>query len=96
MDRKSHSSVISFKDIRCQTKTSYHIHTNEKSVAYAVSVCSWTHVATTFTQVISAVECLSPYLSHHAIPGPIDLLAVFAVCHQVKVVGELDALGDLL
>lgn len=39
---------------------------------------------------------LSPHLSHHAIPGPVDLLAVFAVSDQVEVVGELDWLGDLL
>lgn len=35
------------------------------------------------------------HLSNHAVPRAIDLLAVFAVGHQVKVVGELDSLGDL-
>lgn len=39
---------------------------------------------------------LSPHLSHHAVPRAIDLLAMFAIRHQVKVVGELDRLGDLL
>lgn len=38
----------------------------------------------------------SPHLSHHAIPRPIDLLAMFAICNQVKVIGELDRLGNLL
>lgn len=37
-----------------------------------------------------------PHLSHHAIPRSIDLLAVFAISDEVKVVGELDRLGDLL
>lgn len=37
-----------------------------------------------------------PHLSHHAVPRPIDLLAVFSIGDQVKVVGELDRLGDLL
>lgn len=37
-----------------------------------------------------------PHLSHHAVPRPVDLLAVFPVGDQVKVVGELDRLGDLL
>lgn len=37
-----------------------------------------------------------PHLSHHAIPRPIDLLAMFAISDEVKVVGELDGLGDLL
>lgn len=37
-----------------------------------------------------------PHLSHHAIPRSIDLLAMFAIGDQVKVVGELDGLGDLL
>lgn len=36
------------------------------------------------------------HLSHHAVPRPVDLLAVFPVGDQVKVVGELDRLGDLL
>lgn len=43
----------------------------------------------------SPSEC-PPHLSHHAVPRPVDLLAVFAVGDQVKVVGELDRLGDLL
>lgn len=37
-----------------------------------------------------------PHLSHHSVPRPIDLLAVFSIGDQVKVVGELDRLGDLL
>lgn len=37
----------------------------------------------------------SPHLSHHAVPHVVDLLAVLAVGHQVKVVGELDVPGDL-
>lgn len=39
---------------------------------------------------------ISPHLSHHAIPRSIDLLAMFAVRDQVKVIGELDRLCDLL
>ncbi len=38
----------------------------------------------------------SPDLSNHAVPRPINLLAVFAVCDQVEVVSKLDCLGDLL
>lgn len=38
----------------------------------------------------------SPHLSHHAVPRSVDLLAMFPVRDQVKVVGELDRLGDLL
>lgn len=37
-----------------------------------------------------------PHLSHHAVPRPVDLLAVFAVSDQVKVIGELHLLGNLL
>lgn len=36
-----------------------------------------------------------PYLSHHPIPDVVNLLSVFAIGHQVEVVGELDILGDL-
>lgn len=36
------------------------------------------------------------HLSHHAVPGAVDLLAVFAVGDQVEVVGELHHLGDFL
>lgn len=36
------------------------------------------------------------HLSNHAIPCPINLLAVFAVGDQVEVIRELDRLGDLL
>lgn len=36
------------------------------------------------------------HLSHHAVPRPVDLLAVLPVGNQVEVVGELDRLGDLL
>lgn len=38
----------------------------------------------------------SPHLSHHAVPRSVDLLAMFAISDQVKVIGELDRLGDLL
>lgn len=38
----------------------------------------------------------SPHLPHHAIPGPVDFLAMFAIGDQVKVVGELDSLCNLL
>ena len=37
-----------------------------------------------------------PHLSHHAVPRSVDLLPVFAVGHQVQVVGEFHRLGDLL
>lgn len=36
------------------------------------------------------------HLSDHAIPRPVDLLAVFAVGDQIEVVTELYLLGDLL
>lgn len=36
------------------------------------------------------------HLSNHAIPCPIDLLAVFSVGDQIEVVSELYLLGDLL
>lgn len=36
------------------------------------------------------------HLSDHAVPRSVDLLPMFAVGDQVKVVGELDRLGDLL
>lgn len=36
------------------------------------------------------------HLSDHAVPGPVDLLAVFAVGDQIEVVRELYLLGDLL
>lgn len=48
------------------------------------------------TQEDKHTETLSPHLPHHAIPGSIDLLAMFAISDQVKVVGELDRLGNLL
>ena len=35
-------------------------------------------------------------LSHHAVPRPIDLLAMLAVGPQVEVIGELHMFGDLL
>lgn len=38
----------------------------------------------------------SPHLSHHAVPGSIDLFAVFSISDQVEVVGKFDRLGDLL
>lgn len=38
----------------------------------------------------------SHHLSNHAIPCPINLLAVFAVGDQVEVISKLDRLGDLL
>lgn len=37
-----------------------------------------------------------PHLSDHAVPRPVHLLAVFAVCNQVEVVRELHRLGDFL
>lgn len=37
-----------------------------------------------------------PHLSHHAVPCSIDLLAMFAIGHQIQVVREFDGLGDLL
>lgn len=36
------------------------------------------------------------YLSNHAVPHIVDLLAVFAVCDQVEVIGELDVPCNLL
>lgn len=40
------------------------------------------------------------YLYHHLsdqpVPGAVDLLAVLAVGDQIKVIGELHMLGDLL
>lgn len=30
------------------------------------------------------------YLSNHAVPHIVDLLAMFPVCDQVQVIGELD------
>lgn len=39
---------------------------------------------------------ISPHLSHHAIPRSIDLLAMLAIRDQVKVIGELDRLSNLL
>lgn len=44
--------------------------------------------------VLTKEKC--PHLSNHAVPCPINLLAVFAVGDQVQVVSELDRLGDLL
>lgn len=43
-------------------------------------------------------KCLRnrPHLSNHAVPSPVNLLAVLAVGDQVQVVRELDRLGDLL
>lgn len=37
-----------------------------------------------------------PYLSDHAVPLPVDVLAVPAVGHQVQVVGEAHDLGQPL
>lgn len=36
----------------------------------------------------------SAHLSHHAVPGSVDFLAVFPVGDQVKVVCKFDRLGD--
>lgn len=36
------------------------------------------------------------HLAHQAIPGAIDLLSMLAISDEVKVVGELYRLGDLL
>jgi len=44
----------------------------------------------------SVAEPRGPYLSDHAVPPVVDLLAVFPIRHQVQVVGELDVPGDLL
>lgn len=38
----------------------------------------------------------SPHLSHHAVPGPVDLFAMLPICDQVQVVRKLDRFGDLL
>lgn len=35
-------------------------------------------------------------LTNHAIPGPIDLLPMLAIGHQVKVIGELHRLRNFL
>lgn len=35
-------------------------------------------------------------LPHHAVPNIIDLLAMFAICDQVKIIGELYISGNLL
>lgn len=35
-------------------------------------------------------------LPHHAVPHIIDLLAMFAICDQVKIIGELYIPGNLL
>lgn len=36
------------------------------------------------------------YLAYHSIPCSIDLLPMFTIGYQVKVIGELDKLGDFL
>lgn len=36
------------------------------------------------------------YLSNHAVPHIVDLLAVFSICDQVEVVRKLDVSCDLL
>lgn len=39
---------------------------------------------------------LTPHLPNHSVPGSPDQLAMLAVGHQVKVVGELDVARQLL
>lgn len=36
-----------------------------------------------------------PHLSHHAVPGPVNLLAMFAVSNQIQVISELDGFRNL-
>lgn len=36
------------------------------------------------------------YLSYHSIPCSVDLLPMFAIGYQIKVISELNKLGDFL
>lgn len=57
---------------------------------------SWTSINTESHYGVNIYVKQTAYLAYHPVPCSIDLLPMFAIGYQIKVIGELDKLRDFL